>query len=33
VGLPPALRDVSPQAQQLVHLVAAVQSETFTYAK
>jgi hypothetical protein len=31
--VPPELRDVSPQAQQLVQLVAGVQSEAFTYAK
>jgi hypothetical protein len=33
VGVPPSLYDVSPQAQQLVQLVAAVQAETFTYAR
>jgi hypothetical protein len=33
VGIPPTLYDVSPQAQQLVQLVAAVQAETFTYAR
>lgn len=33
VGIPPSLSDVSPQAQQLVGLVAAVQAETFTYAR
>jgi len=33
VGVPPVLADVSPQAQQLVALVAAVQAETFTYAR
>lgn len=33
VGIPPSLYDVSPQAQQLVQLVAAVQAETFTYAR
>lgn len=33
VGVPPSLYDVSPQAQQLMQLVAAVQAETFTYAR
>jgi hypothetical protein len=33
VGVPPDLREVSPHAQQLVHLVAGIQSETFTYAR
>lgn len=33
VGVPPELRDVTPHAAQLVQLVAAVQSETFTYAR
>ncbi|WIA14506.1 hypothetical protein OEZ85_003026 [Tetradesmus obliquus] len=33
VGVPPDLREVSPHAQQLVQLVAGIQSETFTYAR
>jgi hypothetical protein len=33
VGVPPDLREVSPHAQQLVQVVAGIQSETFTYAR
>jgi hypothetical protein len=33
VGVPPDLKEVSPHAQQLVQVVAGIQSETFTYAR
>lgn len=33
VGAPPELREVSTHAQQMVTLVTAVMSETYTYAR
>lgn len=33
LGVPPELKDITPNCQQLLHTVIVIQSEVYTYAR